>query len=1024
MIYIVNPILVKNNYIISNLYLLLIQEIIYNLRYYILFLNNNINVKFNFIYYKIIILLTNININSIDTIQNINNLLKIILTLKLNFININKIIKFNILIFILPFIYNNIIILNGLYKTCIQLFKKNNKIFIIKFKNNNKNIIYVYIYISLGLRIIFKISKLNIDCYFNNFKFNFLILLLYLNNIYINKNISLFIYNNIINKKILIYNYIKFIYSKYNNINNIISLKLFIIKLNKFNNIYINLLNILFSIKLNFSYYSDFYINNIYNKKFYSIIDNLLIKSKKYLKIFKYQLLNINRNIYNNITLLLNNKKYINIILENININPLVQYSDQVNNLSEINQKFKINMITTGLNSKFILNNDLRELPRNILGYISLINTNEGLTCGLVNYLTTNIFLNLKYLFVIYYKHIFYNRYNFKLLLNIFNKNFYNISFNNIYLKKNINFNKTTILTINKNTFKICNITQNIIYIPFNYLLSFIENLIPFIHYNDSIRNLMSIKMHTQIVPIIYPNLSNIITNYNFILNKYLNHLIISYQEGIVIYVSCIKIIIRDLFNRQIIYYLNNYKKINQNILLIYKPIVWVGEKVNIGQILAINSNLLNSEYSLGNNLLVGYGSYLGYEYEDAIIISRKILYNNLYTSLHLNIYEISLNIINNIPEICSINLSKMYYKNIKHLDKYGIIKEGTYILANNILISKLMFMPFIFNNKSLINIINFLFGSKLRIFKNKPIISTIHDIGRVIKIEILPNHLYNKTEKNNIYLKFRIYIGIQKYLQLGDKICNRHGHKGIISYISEINDIPYLNNKIQPDIFISAISIPSRINIGQIFEGIYGLNSLYLNTRYIISNNLNKNYYNNYNHIFNYYKYNYNNNFNINSKMSYNYNKYYLKNPFTGNMINNSICLNNIYYYKLIHMIKDKFRYRFIGLYSELTQQPIKGNTKQGGQRFGEMEVWALEAFGASYLFKEFFTYKSDDIKSRKILKNYLFNNYKIKNTFISETFKLILKELQSLAINIEAFCIFNDTNNLLENLPINIIY
>lgn len=124
MIYIVNPILVKNNYIISNLYLLLIQEIIYNLRYYILFLNNNINVKFNFIYYKIIILLTNININSIDTIQNINNLLKIILTLKLNFININKIIKFNILIFILPFIYNNIIILNGLYKTCIQLFKK------------------------------------------------------------------------------------------------------------------------------------------------------------------------------------------------------------------------------------------------------------------------------------------------------------------------------------------------------------------------------------------------------------------------------------------------------------------------------------------------------------------------------------------------------------------------------------------------------------------------------------------------------------------------------------------------------------------------------------------------------------------------------------------------------------------------------------------------------------------------------------------------------------------------------------
>ncbi|VVF13558.1 DNA-directed RNA polymerase subunit beta, putative (apicoplast) [Hepatocystis sp. ex Piliocolobus tephrosceles] len=1010
MIYLLNPVLFKNNYIISNLYLLLILEILYNLKYYILIINNSCKNSFNIIYFKIITLLTNININSIDTIQNINNLLKIILHLNLNFYNLNKTIKLNILILILPLINNNTIILNGLYKTCIQLLKKN----IIKFKKNNKDIIYLYIYINLNLKIILEFNNIDIYCYYNNYKFNFIVLLLYLN------SFNTIIKNyNFIFKKIIIYNYIKFIINNnYINIYNIILLKLFIIKI-KNNNLFLNILKILFAIKLNYNYYINYYINNIYNKKFYSIIDNLSIKSNLYLQNLKNKLINIKK--YFNLQTILNNKKYINIILENININPLIQYSDQLNNLSEINQKFKVNMITTGLNSKFILNNDLRELPRNILGYISLINTNEGLTCGLVNYLTTNVFLNLKYKFITYYKYLFYNKYNFKLYLNIFNKNFYNISFNKIYLKKNKNFNKTTILTINKNVFKISNITKNTIYIPFNYLLSFIENLIPFIHYNDSIRNLMSIKMHTQIVPILYPTLSNIITNYNFVLNKYLNYLIISYQEGIVIYVSYIKIIIRDIFNRQIIYYLNNFKKLNQNILLTYKPIVWVGEKINIGKILAVNSNLLYSEYSLGNNLLVGYGSYLGYEYEDAVIINKKILYNNLYTSLHLNIYEISLNILNNIPEICSINIPKMYYKNKKYLDKYGIIKEGTFLLSNMILVSKLILMPFIFNNKSLINIINFLFGSKLRIFKNKPIISTIYDIGRVIKIEILPNYLYTK-KNDDTYLKIRIYIGTQKYLQLGDKICNRHGNKGVISYINEINDMPYLNNKIQPDLFISSISIPSRINIGQILEGIYGLNSLYTNNRYIISNDLNKNYYNNYINIFNYYKYNYNNIYNI-SKMSYNYNKYFLKNPFTGHLINNSICLNNIYYYKLVHMVKDKLRYRFIGLYSELTQQPIKGKTKQGGQRFGEMEVWALEAFGASFLFKEFFTYKSDDIKSRKLVKNYLFNNNKIKNTFISETFKLILKELQSLAINIETFGIYNNTN-LIEQLPINIIY
>nr|BAL70587.1 DNA-directed RNA polymerase B subunit [Plasmodium malariae] len=1012
MIYLLYPIFPKKNYIISNLYLLLILEILYNLKYYILIINNIYIKNFYIIYFKIIILLTNININSIDTIQNINNLFKIILNLNFNFINLHKKIKFNILILILPLIYNNIIILNGLYKTCILLLK--NKILIKKFfyYKNNKNIIYLYIYINFNLKIIFEFNNINIYCFYNNYKFNFIILLLYLNNI----NILVKNYNFVL-KKIIIYNYIKFKTYKFN-IYNIILLKLFIIEKIFNKNLFINIFKILFSIKINFIYYFDYYINNIYNKKFYSIIDHLSLKCNEYLINLKIKLFNI----YNNIYFLFNNKKYINIILENININPLIQYSDQINNLSEINQKFKINMITTGLNSKFILNKNLRELSRNVLGYISLINTNEGLTCGLINYLTVNVYLNLKYKFIIYYKYLYYSKYNFKLILDILNKNFYNIYFNKIYLKKNINFNKTIILTINKNTFKINNIIKNTIYIPFNYLLSLIENLIPFIHYNDSIRNLMSIKMHTQIVPIVYSELSNIITNYNFILNKYLNYLIISYQEGIIIYVSYIKIIIRDIFNRQIIYYLNSYKKFNQNILLNYKPIVWVGEKINIGKILAINSNLLYSEYSLGNNLLIGYGSYLGYEYEDAIIINKKILYNNLYTSLHLNIYEISLNIINNIPEICSINISKAHYKNKKNLDKYGIIKEGTFLLSNNILVSKLIIIPFILNNKSLINIINFLFGNKLRIFKNKPIVSTIYDMGRIIKIEIISDYLYNKLKNNNLYLKIRIYIGIQKYLQLGDKICNRHGNKGVISYINEINDMPYLNNKIQPDLFISSISIPSRINIGQIFEGIYGLNSLYNNNRYIISNNLNKIYYNNYINIFNYYKYNYNNNYNI-IKMSYNYNKFFLKNPFTGHLINNSICLNNIYYYKLIHMIKDKLRYRFIGLYSELTQQPIKGNTKQGGQRFGEMEVWALEAFGASFLFKEFFTYKSDDIKSRKLLKNYLFNNNKIKTTFISETFKLILKELQSLTINIEAFCIFNN-NNLIKTLPINTIY
>ena len=648
-----------------------------------------------------------------------------------------------------------------------------------------------------------------------------------------------------------------------------------------------------------------------------------------------------------------------------------------------------------------------------------MIDTTEGINCGLVISFTKYIKLNSNksILFPFSYIKDFKSK-KFVQFINSFVRETYFVVFNNYYLRKNKILNYCT-LTLNKSEFKIKNIElNNTIYIKPQYLLSFTQNLIPFLFYNDPTRCLMGAKMQAQSVPVLKQAKSYILTGYekDCILNT--ETVLRAVKEGIVVFVSSYKIVIRDLFNRTIIYYLTKYKKSNQNTIINQTPIVWPGEKVFSGQILTNTQDIIDSESVLGNNLLISYGNFNGYNFEDALVINKRVVYKQLFTSLHFNVYETTFNLLNeDFLEISSLNMLKSNAICTKNLDNLGIVKEGSKVLNNDVLISKLIIKPINISFISVLPLINTFFGEEIREFKDVSIRVPFGESGRVIKTELFstPDLISSK-----FYLKCRLFICKQRILSVGDKLCGRYGNKGIIAYIASNNELPYTNRSFIPDIITDALGIPSRLNIGQLFESLFGLSCFIKNIRMCITNTFNipKIYYKTliYNTLSNLSK---------SKSLKGIYNSYIpgkilLRDGRTGYKLSEPSFLGVSKYSKLIHMVKDKVHYRIIGPYTDLLQQPVKGRSNLGGQRFGEMEIWALEAYGASYNLREVLNYKSDDINARESVQEMILNNKPLVDISVPETFRLLIRELNGISLNIETFSNIDQLEGY--NLPVNI--
>nr|QEM01641.1 plastid-encoded DNA-directed RNA polymerase beta [Nephromyces sp. ex Molgula occidentalis] len=950
--------------------------------------------------------------------------------------NTNKIINFNFNLFKFPKIdKQNNIILNGLKKIFISKIKRDSGLYFTSIKKNNYTIYKAsLLFTNLNLiNIELKNDKISIYNFKQKKEINFIIFLHYLG--VSNKDIiklsrygnSIFLKNLLINaNKEYIYLsknisfYIKYLqelsyYFGNFNLNKTKYFNLYNLKLKHtitfrekekldnrfgfdFKNLLIylpkDLINILdFLIDFKFNKRNLIDLDNFSNKKLENITDIFLEQLDIILEKRIFFLLN---NLFKvDINTFINNKQYIYNFKEQFNIHPWIQYLDEVNSVSKYMHKFKL-IKSNKLNRKDFT---LRDIRTSEIGKLCLINTSEGENSGLIVYLPENIILNNSQIFTPIQTSIK----TFKIkTINSIEQEKYNISLETKNIRKN-----TTSLALNSITFYKNYLEKNFlnkeVYLQESELFSLSQNLIPFLIYNEPIRSLMGAKMQMQSLPLIYKQQPLITTNTHQILSRKNNTNIYSLQEGIVTYVSSYKIIIRDLLNREIIYYLPNFNFSNQNTLINYIPLVWPGERIFSGQILANSQDFIDNELALGNNCFILYGSYLGFDFEDALIVNKNLIKNNIFTSLHLNYYDISCSFdINSFSEITTKKLPKYTTYSKRNLDTFGIIKEGSKVLENDLILGKIRLYNLTHKQESLGKFLFVLFGYQLRNIQDNSVLVSAGNTGRVAKIELISNS--NIFTESNTYLKLKIFIIKQRILEIGDKLWGRYGNKGVIAHIANSVDLPYNENSITPDIISTSVGVPSRMNLGQLYESLFGLNSYYLDKRLLIKNNLNKlgsNYLKTL--LYNYLKQNniYNG---ISSFSSYNFGKSLFFNGKTGELLKGTSLLGISLYTKLIHMVKEKIHYRTIGPYSNITQQPLKSRSKKGGQRFGEMEVWSLEAFGAAYNLKELFTFKSDNIKARFNLQEYLIYNLPLKNSILSESFYLVLNQLKSLALNIEA--------------------
>ena len=544
---------------------------------------------------------------------------------------------------------------------------------------------------------------------------------------------------------------------------------------------------------------------------------------------------------------------------------------------------------------------------------------------------------------------------------------------------------------------------QKLILLPFLTIqvVSVAASLIPFFEHDDANRALMGSNMQRQSVPLILPQKPIVGTGLENQIAMDSGMTLNAQSDGVVHFVTANKIVIKDQNGRKLTYKLQKYLRSNQQTCINHRPIVWQGEKIKSGQILTDGPAITNSELSLGQNVLVGYMPWQGYNFEDAILISERLVYDDIFTSIHIERYKIEIDRNSETSERTTKNIPNLSVSEVKHLNEDGIVTVGTFVKPGDILVGKI-----ISNNTSEqlpeSKLLRAIFGAKAKGVKDNSYRMPDGEYGRVIETVTFNR----RTKLTYKFEKIYVFIAQIRKIQVGDKIAGRHGNKGIISRILPRQDMPFLPDGTPIDIILNPLGVPSRMNVGQLYECLLGLAGDKLNSRFKILP-FDEMYGLEISRIL------------INKKLrqaSISKNESWLFNPYapgkmvlidgrTGKEFENPITVGNAYMLKLIHLVDDKMHARATGPYSLITQQPLRGKAQHGGQRFGEMEVWALEGFGAAFTLKELLTIKSDDMQGRNETLNAIVKGQQIPKFGIPESFKVLLHELRSIGLDMSTY-------------------
>ena len=522
-------------------------------------------------------------------------------------------------------------------------------------------------------------------------------------------------------------------------------------------------------------------------------------------------------------------------------------------------------------------------------------------------------------------------------------------------------------------------------------LVSVATALIPFLENDDTNRALMGSNMQRQAVPLLKTESSIVATGVEAAIARDSGVMVIAKEAGVVIGAASDMIRIREDSGIVTGYPLKKFERSNQGTCLNQKPIVNTGDRVAKGEIIADGPSTNNGELALGKNILVGYMEWEGYNFEDAILLSEKLVQDDVFTSIHIEEYETEARDTKLGAEEITRDIPNVGDDALKDLDEDGIIRIGAEVHGGDILVGKTTpkgeteLTP----EERLLRAI---FGEKAREVRDTSLKVPHGEGGVIVDVKIFTRE--NKDElQPGVNKVVRVYIAQKRKIQVGDKMAGRHGNKGVISRVLPQADMPFLADGTPLQILLNPLGVPSRMNIGQVLEVHLGYVCKQLGWK-IATPVFDGATEGDIEQLFKE-----NNILNPEGKVD---GKFQVFDGRTGEPFENRVTVGVQYMIKLIHLVDDKIHARSIGPYSMITQQPLGGKAQFGGQRFGEMEVWALEAYGAAHILQEILTVKSDDIVGRVKTYESIVKGNNISEPGIPEAFKVLLKELQSLALDV----------------------
>lgn len=688
-----------------------------------------------------------------------------------------------------------------------------------------------------------------------------------------------------------------------------------------------------------------------------------------------------------------NNKPVYNQFKTFFNSSKLSQFMDQINPLGEISNKRRVTSLGPGGLNRDTAQFEVRDVHPTHYGRICPIETPEGPNIGLILNLATYAvideygFLKTPYFkitkgIVDYSQPIYLTALDEKGFT--FAQSSINIDDNNKLTDKNITVRKDyDFIIVGPDAVDFMDVSSK-------QMTSIAAAAIPFLENDDANRALMGSNMQRQAVPLLKSEAPIVGTGIEAAIAQYSAANLKAKKSGEVVYVDSLKIKIKSNDNKEVLtYYLKTFQKSNQGTILNQVPIVKLGNQVKEAQVITDSSSFKDGEMALGKNVLVAFTTWNGYNYEDAIIINERLVKEDVFTSIHIEEQTIQFRKAKAGEDQLTFEIPNTSISSKRFLDENGIVNIGSEVSVGDILVGRIS-PKGEHNPTPEEKLMAAIFGHRDSSFLDTSLKVKHGQAGTVIDVQVLSRDQGDLLE-DGVDKIVKIFIAQKRKIKVGDKMSGRHGNKGVISIILPEEDMPHLEDGTPIDIMLNPQGVPSRMNLGQILELHLGMAGKALGEKFVSP-------------VFDGVKKEHISEALAEAGVSVT-GKQKLYNPIDGEVIDNDVSVGVMYMLKLSHMVDDKMHARSIGPYSLITQQPLGGKSQNGGQRFGEMETWAIESYGATTILQELLTYKSDNISGRNKLYNALATNTPLPTPGTPESFNVLAYELRGLGIKLEIY-------------------